>query len=285
MPKRRQRTLPGLYWRADLGCWYLDKRVFGRRVSGPSGFGEGKYSEAESWALGEIERARLQAQAERDGRQSVTFRDCAARYLRENADMTSIATQAMHLQQLDPWIGAMPIEGVHDGTLRPFIAAMDSRPESDAVDGGAADSAGAARPTRQARRCGNLAQVWERTSEERLAAQPPPPELRRQHADPPHDHRARPNERHVMVPDQPSSNERRQRAQQQADDHGARCERRRDGMSRERRLALEQPGLTEPSPAEPIAAVREESSAEHDAPHPAIARRDGPRPDDSPEPD
>ncbi len=51
------------------------------------------------------------------------FRLAATKYLNENQQKRRIADTALHLKQLDPYIGNLPIESVHMGTLQPFIEA------------------------------------------------------------------------------------------------------------------------------------------------------------------
>ena len=43
------------------------------------------------------------------------------RYLEESAKKRSADTMAMHLDQLLPFLGQLPLEHVHDGTLKPFV--------------------------------------------------------------------------------------------------------------------------------------------------------------------
>jgi integrase len=52
-----------------------------------------------------------------------TFRVAATKYLNENQHKRRIADEARHVKQLDPFIGNLPIESVHMGTLQPFIEA------------------------------------------------------------------------------------------------------------------------------------------------------------------
>jgi len=52
---------------------------------------------------------------------SRTFREAATKFLEENLYLASIGDYAMHLKQLDPFIGDLPLENVHLGTLQPFI--------------------------------------------------------------------------------------------------------------------------------------------------------------------
>jgi len=43
--------------------------------------------------------------------------------LEEHQHKRSIGDDALHLRQLDPFIGSLPLASVHAGTLRPFIDA------------------------------------------------------------------------------------------------------------------------------------------------------------------
>lgn len=50
------------------------------------------------------------------------FRQAAAKFLLENQHKASIHDDAGHLKVLDKYIGDLPLEAVHIGTLQPFIA-------------------------------------------------------------------------------------------------------------------------------------------------------------------
>jgi integrase len=56
-----------------------------------------------------------------------TFRQAATKYLNENQYKSSIANEAMHLRQLDSYIGNLPLDAVHMGTLQGFISARQKR--------------------------------------------------------------------------------------------------------------------------------------------------------------
>ncbi len=110
----RKRT-PGLYKRN--GIWHIDKRIRGRRVCESTG--ESDLTKAEEHLARRTEEIR---QAAVYGvRQTHTFREAATKYLNENQHKRRIADDALHLRQLDPLIGDLPIESVHMGTLRHFI--------------------------------------------------------------------------------------------------------------------------------------------------------------------
>jgi len=112
----RKRT-PGLYLRN--GVWHIDKLVRGRRVCESTG--ESDLAKAEEHLARRIEEAR---QASVFGvRPKRSFRAAATRYLKENQDKRSIGDQALHLRQLDPFIGSLDITSVHMGTLQSYIDA------------------------------------------------------------------------------------------------------------------------------------------------------------------
>jgi hypothetical protein len=52
-----------------------------------------------------------------------TFLAAANKLLEENLHLARIDDYAMHLRQLDPYIGDLALEQVHAGTLQPFITA------------------------------------------------------------------------------------------------------------------------------------------------------------------
>jgi integrase len=56
-----------------------------------------------------------------------TFEEAALRYLTEIAHKSSADTMAMHLDNLLPFIGHLPVAHVHDGTILPFIAHEQQR--------------------------------------------------------------------------------------------------------------------------------------------------------------
>lgn len=112
-----RKRIPGLYLRG--GVWHIDKLVRGRRVCESTG--ESDLKKAEEHLARRIEEAR---QASVFGvRPRRSFRAAATRYLRENQDKRSIGDEALHLRQLEKFIGDMDITSVHMGTLQPFIEA------------------------------------------------------------------------------------------------------------------------------------------------------------------
>ncbi len=113
----RKKT-PGLYKREEI--WHIDKRIRGTRLCESTGTRD--LAEAEAYLARRIEDIR---QAKVFGvRPSRSFREAATRYLMENEHKRSLVDDAMHLKQLDPYIGHLPIASVHMGTLQGF---MDAR--------------------------------------------------------------------------------------------------------------------------------------------------------------
>ena len=111
----KQKRTPGLVKRGE--AWHIDKWVRGRRLCESTGTSE--RGEAERYLARRLEQLR---QAEVYGiRPRRAFREAATKYLNESTHKRGIADEAMHLRQLDPFIGDLPIEGVHMGTLKAFI--------------------------------------------------------------------------------------------------------------------------------------------------------------------
>ena len=108
---------PGLRNRG--GIWHIEKQILGRKVHESTGTSD--LEEAELILARRIEEIR---QAKLFGvRPRRTFREAATKFLEENLHLASIGDYAMHLTQLDPYIGDLPLENVHLGTLQPFIEA------------------------------------------------------------------------------------------------------------------------------------------------------------------
>lgn len=116
-----RRRMPGLIKRG--GIWHIDKQLRGQRVCESTG--ERDLEKAELYLARRIEEIRRAAiYGERPDR---TFRQAATRYLNENQHKRSIADDARHLKQLEPFIGDLPLRGVHRGTLQDFIAARHAQ--------------------------------------------------------------------------------------------------------------------------------------------------------------
>lgn len=82
--------------------------------------GDGAFAKAQEHLTRKLEEAR---QAAVFGvRPARTFREAATKYLNENLHKRSVRDDALHLKQLDPYIGALPLESVHMGMLGAFVA-------------------------------------------------------------------------------------------------------------------------------------------------------------------
>ena len=110
-----RRKTPGLVNRG--GVWHIDKRVRGRRLCESTG--ESNLEKAEEYLARRIEETRKALiYGERPKR---TFRQAATKYLNENQHKKRIRDEALHLKQLDPFIGDLELRAVHIGALQPFI--------------------------------------------------------------------------------------------------------------------------------------------------------------------
>ena len=105
---------PGISETQD-GRWRIDKTYQGTRLQGRFE----TYQAAEDWLLTEIEQLR-QAQYQRP---RYKFEPIAAKYLLENEEKLSIATEATLLEAIMPYVGHLNLEQIHDDTLQPFIKA------------------------------------------------------------------------------------------------------------------------------------------------------------------
>lgn len=99
------------------GVWHIEKQVRGRSICESTGTGDLK--EAELMLARRIDEVRQQMVF--GMRQQRSFRAAAAQYLEENMHLATISDAAMHLRQLDPYIGDLPLRQVHLGSLEPFI--------------------------------------------------------------------------------------------------------------------------------------------------------------------
>ncbi|MFK7089375.1 tyrosine-type recombinase/integrase [Chromobacterium violaceum] len=111
-----RKTIPGLTLRNNI--WHIDKQVkgYGRLREST---GTDNREEAERYLIHKLDQIR---QAIIYGvRPKRYWRQAAAKYLIENQDMPSIGDVAMHLRFLDPYIGDLTLDKIHDGTLEKFI--------------------------------------------------------------------------------------------------------------------------------------------------------------------
>lgn len=111
-----RKRISGLIMRA--GIWHIDKRICGRRVCQSTGTGE--IQEAERFLARMMEQTR---QAHVYGvRPSRTFEQAAAKFVLENQHKRTITDDVSRLKDLMPFIGSVPLDRVHIGTLQPWIA-------------------------------------------------------------------------------------------------------------------------------------------------------------------
>ena len=107
----------GIYTDAD-GNKVADKWLDGERIY--QRLGSVTHEQAEQWLAAEIQRRTLAKT--RGSRPRVTFREAAAKYLKDNRDrIASIEDAAWHVALLEPWIGGRALEEIHDGTLESFV--------------------------------------------------------------------------------------------------------------------------------------------------------------------
>ena len=110
-----RKQVPGLIQRA--GIWHIDKRILGRRVCQSTG--TDRLEEAERQLARVMEETR---QAQVYGvRPSRSFEAAAAKFVLENQHKRSLHDDISHLKQLLPWLGTVPLDRIHLGTLQSWI--------------------------------------------------------------------------------------------------------------------------------------------------------------------
>lgn len=110
----RKRT-PGLQKRGSV--WCIDKKVFGRRLCESTG--TDNLEEAEKYLARRLEEIRLATVY--GVRPKRTFTEAATKFLMENQQKRSISDDAGRLREVVKYIGDMPIEAIHIGSLQSFI--------------------------------------------------------------------------------------------------------------------------------------------------------------------
>lgn len=110
-----RKTITGLSQRN--GIWHIDKRVNGERIYESTGTGD--RAEAERYLIHRLEK--LRQEKIYGVRRVVTWREAAARFLIEFRDQPSIKLTAVYLEQLDRFIGDLPLSHIDDAALAPFI--------------------------------------------------------------------------------------------------------------------------------------------------------------------
>ena len=109
----RKRT-PGL--RERNGVWHIEKYILGIPVF--ESCRTGYLTEAEKYLARRAEEIR---NAKMYGVRPVRiWREAAIKYLEVKKDKRSIADDAIHLKAMDEYIGDIPIDQIHDGTLVSF---------------------------------------------------------------------------------------------------------------------------------------------------------------------
>lgn len=110
-----RKRIPGLQKIGDV--WHIDKKVNGRRICESTETGD--FDEAGRYLVRRLETMR---QASVYGvRPKRIFRDAAIKFLLENRHKRSIASDAGRLKILEPYIGELPLDSIHMGTLQEFI--------------------------------------------------------------------------------------------------------------------------------------------------------------------
>lgn len=101
------------------GIWHIDKQIYGQTIRESTGTGNLKEAELIlSNRIDEIRQVKLfGVRAKR------SFREAAAFYLETHMHLAGISDNAYHLRTLDPFIGELPIEKIHMGTLQGFVEA------------------------------------------------------------------------------------------------------------------------------------------------------------------
>ena len=111
-----QKKMSGLIRRGEF--WYVDKQVFGQRIRETTK--TTSFKEAEQCLARCIENRRQVVLF--GARPKRKFREAAFKFLSENQHKRSIGSDAEQIEMLDKYIGNLPIEAVHIGSLQPFIA-------------------------------------------------------------------------------------------------------------------------------------------------------------------
>jgi len=105
---------PGLYRRGEI--WHLQKRFGGRRIRESTGTSD--LTEAEKYLVHRMEGIR-QEEVYGVPRKRI-FREAETKYLNE-AEKITLAKDAWSLKRIDAFIGDLPLDSIHMGTLRPYI--------------------------------------------------------------------------------------------------------------------------------------------------------------------
>lgn len=110
-----RKSIGGLYLRE--GTWHIDKVFKGERLCESTG--TGSREEAEKYLIHLLEQKRQEKVY--GVRQVRTWREAATKYLLDFADQPSIWMTAIYLEQMDPYLGELPLTHIDDEAVKPFI--------------------------------------------------------------------------------------------------------------------------------------------------------------------
>ncbi len=110
-----RKTITGLYERN--GTWHIDKVYRGQRLQESTGTVDRE--EAEQYLIHRLEK--LRQEKIYGVRRVRTWREAATRFLIEFKEQPSIRLSATYLEQLDAYIGDLPLSHVDDETLASYI--------------------------------------------------------------------------------------------------------------------------------------------------------------------
>jgi integrase len=114
--KARRRSA-GLTKRGNI--WWIDKRIKGLDKPLRESTGTSDLDEAERYLakrISDIRNATIYGM-----RPARTFQEAAVKYLEENTHKRSLHVDAENLTTVMPFIRDLPLQRVHDGSLRPFV--------------------------------------------------------------------------------------------------------------------------------------------------------------------
>ncbi len=111
-----QKAITGLQQMPN-GIWKIDKKYRGERIQESTG--TCNRAEAEQYLIHKLEQ--LRQQKVYGVRRVRTWREVATRFLLEVKDQASIHISATYMEQLDPFIGEMPLTHIDDDALAPYI--------------------------------------------------------------------------------------------------------------------------------------------------------------------